>query len=223
MARSRMLAPANVVGHVLMATVWAGVLLSGPAAPSVAFLYFLFSRALYVSFVGFSLRAQDESGWWTRRWGPEGGYHRFRFACTFIMHNDAVSIAMVCWTSRMTLGGSVPLGVMEAVGIALILFGVGMKAWAVNTLGKGSYYWRSFFIPRAHSRYVVAGPYRWFENPMYTVGYMQAYGIALCLGSMPGLIASLVAQCLVLVLNHWAEKPHTEKMRERTPEAEVAV
>src|SRR5688572_32622497 len=220
MARHGMLSPGNIVGHVLLAAVWAAVLVDG--RPAVAFLYFLASRALYVSFVGFSLRAQDESGWWTRRWGPEGGFHRFKFACTFIMHNDAVSIGMVCWSSRVTLGDSVPLGVLEALGILLIVVGVGMKAWAVATLGKGSFYWRSFFIPPAHTRYVVAGPYRWFANPMYTVGYAQAYGVALCLASLPGLIAALVAQSLVLVLNHWAEKPHTEKMRERTPEAEAA-
>jgi protein-S-isoprenylcysteine O-methyltransferase Ste14 len=220
MARRGILSPGSIAGHVVLALIWAGVLLT--RSPSVAFVFFLASRAFYVSFVGLSLRAQDESGWWTRRWGPEGGYHRFKAACTLVMHNDAVSIAMVCWTSRMTLGESVPLAVQEALGIVLILLGVGVKAWAVATLGKGSYYWRSFFIPRANSKYVVAGPYRWFENPMYTVGYVQAYGIALCLSSLPGLIASLVAQCLVLVLNHWAERPHTERMRGRNPGAEAA-
>src|SRR5689334_4279925 len=113
MARGRLLSPANVAGHVVLAAIWALVLASGSA--SVAFVYFLASRALYVSFVGFSLRAQDETGWWTRRWGAEEGFERFKFACTFIMHNDAVSIGMVCWSSRMSLGDSVPLGVLEAI------------------------------------------------------------------------------------------------------------
>jgi protein-S-isoprenylcysteine O-methyltransferase Ste14 len=216
----RALTPASVAGHAACALAWAGILASG-SAPA-AFAFFLASRAAYVSFVGFSLRAQDASGWWTRRWGPEGGYHRFKNGASLAMTNDAAAIGLVCWTSRGSLGGTVPLGVLEALGIALVILGVGMKAWAVATLGKGSFYWRSFFIPPAHTRYVVAGPYRWFANPMYTVGYAQAYGVALCLASLPGLIAALVAQSLVLVLNHWAEKPHTERMRRRTPEAEAA-
>ena len=220
MGRHRALTPAFVACHLILGLAWAGILLSGSSA--TAFAYFLASRAVYVSFVGFSLRAQDESGWWTRRWGPEGGYHRFRNSVTVVMHNDAVSIVLVCWMSRGSLGGDVPRWLLEALGIALVVLGVGVKAWAVATLGRGSYYWRSFFIPHHSTKYVVAGPYRWLENPMYTVGYLQAYGIALCLASIPGLIASLVAQCLVLVLNHWAERPHTERMRQRTPGVEAA-
>ena len=216
MARSAALSPGMIAGHGILALAWAGILLTG--SPPAAFLFFLASRAFYVCFVGFSLRAQDESGWWTRRWGAEEGYARFRTACTLIMNNDAASIGLVCWMTRGSLASPIPLGILEAIGGALIVLGVGMKAWAVATLGKGSFYWRSFFIPPSHTQYVIAGPYRWFRNPMYTVGYMQAYGVALCMLSIPGLIAALVAQSLVLVLNQWAENPHTDRMRDRTPD-----
>jgi protein-S-isoprenylcysteine O-methyltransferase Ste14 len=206
-----------VVGtHVLIAPAWIAILVSNSV--TAAFACFLASRLAYVLFAGFALRAQDESGWWTRRWGPERGYRRFRAVVLVLMHYDSVGMALVSWTSRGTLNGDVPAWAVVALGGVLVVAGVGVKTWAVRTLGGGAYFWRSFFIPPEQTRYVVAGPYRWLEHPMYTVGYAHAYGIALLARSLPGLIAALVAQALVLVLNAWAEKPHTLRMKVRGAE-----
>jgi len=213
-------AAADALAYAALGAGWYGVLRTG--SPAAAFAFFLASRTAYVVFAGFSLRAQDESGWWTRRWGPEEGFRRFKRAVSLFMNNDGASIALVCWMSRGTLGTDLPDGALAALGAVLILLGSCMKAWAVATLGKGSYHWESFFIPRGEARYVVAGPYRWFANPMYTVGYAHAYGIALCLRSVPGLIAALVAQSLMLLFNHWAERPHTERMRAPSAGPEAA-
>lgn len=205
---ARLLARCLFLAPAWFALLW---LRSGEAA----FVFFLASRGAYVCFVGLSLRAQDELQWFTRRWGAEEGFSRFRRAVSLLMTNDAVSIMLVCWLSRGTLRTGLPDWTVVSLGMALAVFGVAMKSWAVSTLGTGSYYWRSFFISPEASRYVVAGPYRWFDNPMYTAGYAHAYGLALVLHSVPGLIAALVAQSLVLLLNHFAEKPHTERMRLR--------
>jgi hypothetical protein len=43
---------------------------------------------------------------------------------------------------------------------------------------------------------------------MYTLGYLQTYGLALVFASLPGLIASAFAQSAVLVFNHVVERPH---------------
>ncbi len=200
--------------HLALVPVWIGVLASD-RPEGTAFACFLASRLAYVLFTGLALRAQDEEAWFTRRWGPEGGFRRFRGVVLTLMHNDTVTLVLVSWTSRGTINGSLPPWADPYLGILLLVAGIAIKTWAVRTLGGGAYFWRSFFIPPEKSRYVVAGPYRWFANPMYTVGYAPAYGVALLLRSVPGLIAALVAQSLVLVLNAWAERPHTERMRVR--------
>ena len=201
--------------HAALAPLWIAILAAGHDAGGTAFVLFLASRLAYVLYTGLALRAQDEDGWFTRRWGPEGGFRRFRGIVLTLMHNDCITLFLVCWTSRGTINGSLPHWADPYLGILLVVAGLGIKTWAVRTLGGGAFYWRSFFIPPEKTRYVVAGPYRWFSNPMYTVGYAPMYGVALLLRSMPGLIAALAAQALVLVFYAWAERPHTERMKVR--------
>jgi protein-S-isoprenylcysteine O-methyltransferase Ste14 len=200
--------------HVAALPLWLAVYAHGNVG--VAFSYFLASRLAYVLFAGFSLRAQDESQWWTRRWGPVEGFRRFRRSVSMLMTNDGASIVILCWLSRDTLRTSLPEWATIAIGLALVALGIGVKSWAVSCIGSGSYFWESFFVPPGNTRYVATGPYRWFVNPMYTVGYSQAYGVALVLRSPPGLVAAFVAQSLMIAFNRWAEHPHTEKMKLRS-------
>lgn len=202
-----------------LAVGWYLIFRSG--SPAAACAYFLASRAAYVSFAGLSLRAQDRSGWWTRRWGPEEGFDRFRRTASVLMNNDGVAIALVSWNSRGSIETDVPAWALWAAGAAISAVGIGTKAWAAATLGTGSYHWKSFFIPPEESRFVATGPYRWFANPMYTVGYFHAYGLAVALRSLPGLLAALTAQGLMLALNHWVERPHTARMKKRTAGGEA--
>lgn len=178
-----------------------------------ALAWFLACRGAYVLFIGFSLRAQAASGWWTRRYGVERGFERFRSAAALLMTGDAASIVLVCWLGRntLTLGPSLP--VRWFLGCVLVAVGILSKAWAVRTLGEGSFWWKGSFVPGEGDRFVTTGPYRWFRNPMYTLGYLHAYGLALVLGSLPGLFAAAVAQGLMLAMNHWAERPRTEALR----------
>ena len=198
--------------HVVLLPLWI-LLWTGDA--ETAFLWFLLSRLAYVLFTGLALHAQDEGEWFTRRWGPEGGFRRFRVAVLALMDNDFITFMIVCWKNQGSLNGSFPHWAYPAVGIPLLVGSLVVKSWAVRTLGGGAFFWRSFFIPPGEARYVVKGPYRWFKNPMYTVGYAWTYGMALVLRSMPGLIGGLVAQTLVLLLEFWAERPHTERMKTR--------
>lgn len=199
--------------HAAGLPLWAAILALGSVGAALG--YFAASRLAYVLFAGFSLRAQDDRQWWTARWGTEEGFRRFRRSVTMLMTNDGASIGLVCWLGRGTLETRLPEWATIAIGLALVALGVGVKSWAVASVGSDAYFWRSFFVPPGNTRYVATGPYRWMENPMYTVGYAQAYGLALALRSLPGLGAALFAQSCMLAFNRWAEKPHTEKMRTR--------
>jgi len=178
----------------------------------IAFAYHLASRLAYVLYVGLTLNRQDRTAHLTRRHGEEAGFQRFRRAAAFVMANDAVSFAVLCLVSANTLNVGLPRGLAFAVGAVLAAVGVATKVWAAATLGDG-YYWRNFFTPNGRIVTKAAGPYRWLRNPMYTVGYLPVYGLALATSSAYGLIAALFDQCAILTFYHLVEKPHFEKLR----------
>ncbi|HXL34304.1 MAG TPA: PEMT/PEM2 methyltransferase family protein [Gemmatimonadales bacterium] len=179
----------------------------------IALAYHLASRLAYVLYVGLTLNRQDRTAYLTRRHGAEEGFRRFRRVAAFVMANDAVSFGLLCLVSANTLTVGLPRGLEITVGAVLALVGVATKIWAAATLGDG-YYWRNFFTPTDRVVPKAAGPYRWLKNPMYTVGYLPVYGLALATASAFGLVAALFDQCAILLFYHLVEKPHFERWRQ---------
>lgn len=165
-------------------------------------------RLAYVGFIWAGLARQQASGWWTARWGVAGGFAKFRRGCSLVMVIDAVTFVAVCLAGRGTLPAAVPRWPAVAVGVVLVVVGVGTKLWAAATLGDKAYYWYNFFAPDTPSARSVNGPYRYLNNPMYTVGYFQTYGFALITGSVAGLAASLFDQAAILLFYWRVERTH---------------
>jgi len=186
----------------------------------IALAYHLASRLAYVLYVGVTLKRQDRDAYLTRRHGPEAAFRRFRRVAAIVMANDAVSLGVLCLVSANTLHLGLPRGLTIAVGAGLALVGVATKMWAAATLGDG-YYWRNFFTPTDRVVPKAAGPYRWLKNPMYTVGYLPVYGLALATSSAFGLVAALFDQCAILTFYNLVEKPHFERWRRPPPEPVV--
>jgi protein-S-isoprenylcysteine O-methyltransferase Ste14 len=117
------------------------------------------------------------------------------------MDNDAAALFALCITTASSLGDvGLPSLLVTLIGVALTLLGFGMKLWATVSLPPGAYHWRDFFV-RSDAPVGAGGPYRFLSDPMYTVGYAHAYGIALLFRSVPGLIGALAGQALMLLLN----------------------
>lgn len=178
----------------------------------IAFAYHFVSRLAYVAFIGLTLARQDRSAYLTERHGAEQAFRRFRRVAATLMLNDAGSFVLLSVVTRDTLRLPVPHGVTLAVGAVLVLVGMAVKAWATATLGAGAYYWRDFFVPVERPVPATAGPYPFLKNPMYSVGYLPTYGLALVTASLPALIASAIDQAAILAFYRWVEKPHVEKM-----------
>jgi protein-S-isoprenylcysteine O-methyltransferase Ste14 len=122
------------------------------------------------------------------------------------MNNDAFTFGILCFVSRNSF--MVPnLELLRTLGILLIVIGGLIKFWAAILL-KDGYYWIDFFIPNSKMSRCLKGPYRLLNNPMYTIGYLPAYGIAICLYSWPGLLAACIDQFLILAFNYKIEVPH---------------
>ncbi|HKC46458.1 MAG TPA: PEMT/PEM2 methyltransferase family protein [Gemmatimonadales bacterium] len=173
------------------------------------------ARLAYVGYVWVGLTRQQSDGWWTRRWGLEPGFARFRRGASLVMTIDAVSFVAVCLVGWGTAPAVLPRAVAIAIGAVLVLLGVGTKLWAAATLGHKAYYWYNFFTPAAPVTRVSTGPYRFLKNPMYTVGYLQTYGCALITGSLAGVVASVCDQVAILVFHWRVESAHFKRMTGR--------
>ena len=174
--------------------------------------YAVASRLAYVGWVGHALRQQDAHQAFTRAAGIEAGYQGFRQRATLLMRNDAFSIVLVCVLTRSTLDLGIPRVATFIVAGLLVIVGLGSKVWAAKTLGDDAYYWRNFFDPQEHAPPNPPGPYRYMDNPMYTVGYLHAYGFALALGSTAGLGIALFDQLAILAFHFLVEKPHYDRL-----------
>ena len=185
------------------------------AADAAAFAYAGASRLAYVLFIGIALRRQERQQAAARRYGPEEAFRRFRRLAFLFMNNDAVAFILLCVVTRGTLDLPVSRSVAVAVGALLVILGLGTKLWAARTLGGNAYYWYNFFVPPAASQPALHGPYRFVSNPMYTIGYLQTYGLALIVGSLPGLLASVFSQAAIFGFYFVVEKPHFERLHRR--------
>jgi protein-S-isoprenylcysteine O-methyltransferase Ste14 len=186
------------------ALVWAG---SVPAA-AVAFAC---CRLAYVLYVGRSLRTAERRVAGRPPAEADAVWRRFRARASWVMDADAAAFAALCLVTHDTLSLPLPRVVPVAAGAVLVAVGLAVKAWAARTLPEGEYFWRSFFVRDGREGLTDRGPYRWLSDPMYTLGYAHAYGIALALLSLPGLVAAAAAQALILALNHAVERRHVER------------
>jgi protein-S-isoprenylcysteine O-methyltransferase Ste14 len=174
--------------------------------------YAILSRLAYVLFVGWTLRREERERVYATRFGPVEGFRRFRRRAAFVMYHEAFAFIVLCVATRNTWELPFPPAIAVAVGAALVVVGLATKVWAARTLGLEAYYWFNFFDPQAARGPVSSGPYRFISNPMYTVGYLQTYGLALLLQSFPGLIASGFSQAAILAFYFLVEKPHFERL-----------
>jgi len=182
------------------------------AAQFAVFTYAILSRMAYVLFVGGALRREDRDGTYTRRFGRAEAFRRFRRRAAIVMNHDALIFVLLCAVTRGTLILAVPRIVLITIGVTLVIVGLGVKLWAARTLGSDAYYWHNFFDPENARGPVSTGPYRYVSNPMYTIGYLQMYGLALITASWPGMVAAAFAQATILGFYLLVEKPHFEQL-----------
>lgn len=179
---------------------------------AAVFAYAILSRLAYVLFVGWTLRREERERIYARRFGPVEGFRRFRGRAAFVMYHDAFAFTLLCFVTRNTWELPLPPAISFAVGAALVVVGLGTKLWAARTLGSEAYYWHNFFDPDTAVGPVSSGPYRYVSSPMYTIGYLPTYGLALLLRSFPGLIAAVFSQAAILAFYLLVEKPHFQRL-----------
>lgn len=174
--------------------------------PAIAI--FVVARVAYVLFTGLSLKAQaPRLGVETPEQG-EARYAAFHRQVLRFQNIDGCFTVTLAFATRGSWDLGVPGWVNWAGGVLLVLIGLGFKGWAARTLGTSSYTWHDFFVPKPNFVPVTTGPYRFLKDPMYTMGYLQVYGMALALLSWQGMAAAVFSQITILLMNQLVEKPH---------------
>src|SRR2546422_9925070 len=97
--------------------------MTAPVWTALALAYHLASRLAYVLYVGLALRRQERTGYFTRRYGPEEGFRRFRRAAAVLMSRDAESFVALCLVGRNTLALGLARRLVLAAGGAVVGLG----------------------------------------------------------------------------------------------------
>lgn len=187
----------------------AGVALVAFAPLELVLGYQIAWRLTSVLYLSVALSRERRRG---DREGGEARFARFSRIAAFNINNDAIALVVLCLATRGTLPLDGSPWISLAVGAALVALGLGIKVWAARSLGYRNYYCRDFFLPPERREACRRGPYAFLRNPMYTVGYAHAYGLALVLGSWPGLVAALFDQASMLVFWALVERPHVNRL-----------
>ena len=90
-----------------------------------------------------------------------------------------------------------------AAGMALLIAGVGLRAWSIVTLGRFFQY--QIQIQAGH-RVVTAGPYRWVRHPSYSGIALAVVGFALASGDVLSLAATVILTGIGLAVRIRAEE-----------------
>ena len=82
-----------------------------------------------------------------------------------------------------------PPQLLAGLGIALIWAGIGLRLWAVRTLGR---FFRVTVTVQDDHRLIEAGPYARLRNPSYTGAMITLTGVGIAMGHWLSLAAMIV-------------------------------
>lgn len=170
---------------------------------AIAFAWAIGAHLAYLLYVGTSLRRAEATGDPVER---SHRFERFRAVASLLMAHDTLALGGLTLATRNTL--DLPLVPAVVIGGALGIAGTVCKVWAGRTLGLNGWFWRDFFIAPTPEDARWGGLYRYLDNPMYTVGYVQAWALPMMVRSWHGMIAGLFAHATILVFWWIVERPH---------------
>jgi protein-S-isoprenylcysteine O-methyltransferase Ste14 len=78
---------------------------------------------------------------------------------------------------------------LQYIGLAITVFGIGFRAWAVLTLGR---FFTMTVMITSNQTVVSSGPYRWLRHPAYTGSILTLIGFPLALGTWVGALFVLL-------------------------------
>jgi protein-S-isoprenylcysteine O-methyltransferase Ste14 len=140
------------------------------------------------------------------RLGVAQGFMTYATALDLLVFVQRLSfVALVCTTARAP--GGFFGGVLVALGLLTAPMGAVATIWATRVVGLDAYHYRDLFTGSLNASVVKRGPYMLCRDPMYVLGPLAGYGLALFALSPLALFAAGLNQALLLVFNETVEQP----------------
>ncbi|MBT5595104.1 MAG: hypothetical protein HOA11_07295 [Euryarchaeota archaeon] len=143
--------------------------------------------------------------WMIKKFGEQRAWLYFQMILGLMFFNVGTGVS----AAALHLQGAFSLSptLMWALVIPMFIIGFGIKYWATWVIGIDVYYYKDLFHEKSHGEWTEAGPYKWSGNPMYGIGYLHSYCLAIMLGSVWGLVYAAVCHLSIFVFYRIAEKP----------------
>ena len=178
-----------------------------PDNSTLGVVYFAISEILYVGFIFLVLPSNGYRHWFIKRWkNDEDGYLAFEAVLGFLFFLNGASLGFVTSSSHGSLFGSVNRELLLAIAGSMTVAGFIIKIWAAKVVSIDIYYWKDMFLGKKITEFIETGPYKFLNNPMYGIGQLQAYALAIWYGSATGLIAAFINQILIFTFYYTVEK-----------------
>ena len=145
--------------------------------------------------------------WMIRRFGEARAWRHYQTIASVMFLNVSFALGDFCILTDRRFFVPVPLGFAVPLGVALLAVGLVVKTWATMLVGLDVYYWKDMFLARPVGPFVTRGPYRWLRNPMYGVGWLHSYGVAVLYRSWLGLLAVAFFHASIYTFHLLLERP----------------
>jgi len=142
-----------------------------------------------------------------REMGEEKAFRSFQTLLALMFINQGLGVGAM--SSLQLPGWEFPLAHSQALAVGLVLTAVGItiKVWATVLTTIDIYYLKDLFVGHPVTGFVEKGPYKFLSNPMYGVGQLHAYGIAVLYESTTGVVAAGLCHILIYTFYYVVERP----------------
>jgi protein-S-isoprenylcysteine O-methyltransferase Ste14 len=203
--------PAHALGSVgvlALAVLW--LCAPGLNSGGAAIVCFALALALRFGFLFASFTPRGIASRLRARFGVERGHATYAMALDGLLFVQRASfVALVCATARESSG---PFGgALQVLGFLMVPVGVGATIWAARVVGLDAWHYRDLFTGSRNVNLESDGPYALCPNPMYALGPLAGYGLALLALSPVALFAAGVNQALLFAFNELVEQPRLRR------------
>ncbi len=173
----------------------------------IALIYYIIFEVLYIGSIYLILPQNGLRLWLIKKFkSEEKAYIFYQSVLGFLFFNNGISMSYLSTSTRTDIFADFPATILFVIVGVLFIVGYVVKLWSAKVVGIDIYYWKDMFVGRKICEFVCSGPYRFISNPMYGIGQLQGYAIAILNGSLTGLIVVFINQCLVFSFYFIVEK-----------------
>lgn len=195
------------VGVVTLGLLW---LSAGPVSIAAAALCFVLALGLRFGFLFASFSRRGIAERLVARFGAERGHAVYALSLDALLFIERVWFVALALATAREPSGFIGHG-LQVLGVPMVAIGVGVTIWAARAVGHDAYHYRDLFFGSRTVSLEDGGPYALCASPMYALGPLAAYGIAMLSLSPVALLAAGVNQGLLFVFNKTIEQPRLRR------------